>query len=83
MALKEQIKNASFHLLEEVDIQLPFWRYFEIFQKKPYAYFLDSSLANSSLGSYSFMGSDPFLVYKAFIGQTDEKGRVTGDVELL
>ncbi len=63
--------NIVSHLFEEVKIQLPYWRYFEIFRSQPYAYFLDSSLAENSLGTYSFMGGNPFLVYKAYLNDAD------------
>ncbi len=82
--MQEQAKGqAVFHLFEEIDAELPFWKYFQIFRAQPYAYFLDSSLAGNALGMYSFMGGDPFLVYKAFAGERTDKGATTIDVTLL
>jgi para-aminobenzoate synthetase component 1 len=38
---------------------------FEVLSKEKYAFFLDSSLnANFSLGRFSFLGSDPFFIFK-------------------
>lgn len=39
-------------------------RVFELFNDKPYAFFLDSSLKNHNLGRYSFIGFDPFKIIK-------------------
>lgn len=82
--MQEQEKGrAVFHLFEETEAKLPFWKYFQIFRAQPYAYFLDSSLAGDTLGMYSFMGGDPFLVYKAFAAEGTGKGDSTIDVTLL
>jgi para-aminobenzoate synthetase component 1 len=35
---------------------------FELFQGRPYCFYLDSGMDHRRLGRYSFMGSDPFLV---------------------
>jgi len=35
------------------------------FHGDPYSFFLDSSMEHDKLGRYSFIGSDPFLVFKA------------------
>ncbi|MEM8487703.1 MAG: aminodeoxychorismate synthase component I [Bacteroidota bacterium] len=66
--------QAVFHLLEVYETDLPFWRFFEVFRADPHAYFLDSSLAEQTLGRFSFMGSNPFMVYRAFAALSQERG---------
>jgi aminodeoxychorismate synthase component I len=56
---------ATFHLLEELDLRLPFWRYYELHYPRPYSFLLDSAADPERLGRCSFLGGDPFLVYKA------------------
>jgi len=53
------------HLLIELDLAAPFWRYYQLFNGEPYAFLLDSAKDPAKLGRYSFLGGDPFLVYKA------------------
>jgi para-aminobenzoate synthetase component I len=53
------------HLLVELDLTAPFWKYYELFGGEPYAFLLDSAKDPEKLGRYSFLGGDPFLVYKA------------------
>ncbi|MDC0712612.1 aminodeoxychorismate synthase component I [Stigmatella sp. ncwal1] len=53
------------HIVQPVKLALPFWRYFELFRKQPYACLLDSARAPHKLCRYSFMGSNPAAVYKA------------------
>ncbi len=72
----EPEKGIIYRLFEEVDTSVPFWRFFDIFHENPYAFFLDSSLAEKRLGTYSFIGSDPFFVYRAFAA--DVKGTSPG-----
>jgi para-aminobenzoate synthetase component 1 len=60
-----QIPPACCHLLEELPLQLPFWRYYEIYRDTPYAFLLDSAKESDWLGRYSFIGGDPSLVYRA------------------
>jgi len=38
---------------------------FEHFQYYPYSFFLDSALKSHSFGRYSFIGSEPFLIFKS------------------
>jgi len=53
------------HIVELPPLKLAFWRYFEIFRDRPYAFLLDSALESPGQGRYSFMGADPFLVFQA------------------
>lgn len=53
------------HIVEELKLALPFWRYFELFHEQPYSCLLDSARAPHALCRYSFIGSDPALIYKA------------------
>jgi para-aminobenzoate synthetase component I len=52
-------------ILELPPLKLPFWRYFEIFRDQPYAFLLDSAMDSARQGRYSFLGGEPFLVFKA------------------
>lgn len=56
---------AVVHLLEDLDLELPFWRYYALDPLGPYSFLLDSASDPEKLGRFSFLGSDPFLVYKA------------------
>jgi aminodeoxychorismate synthase component I len=64
-ALLGDTSCATCHLLVELDLAAPFWRYQQMHQQEPYAFLLDSALGSARLGRYSFLGADPFLVYKA------------------
>lgn len=52
-------------IIEKVMTDKSAFELFGAFQKEPYCFILDSSLQNSRLGRYSFMGSNPFLVLKS------------------
>jgi aminodeoxychorismate synthase component I len=56
---------SPFHLLEKLDLRLPFWRYYELHRGRPYSFLLDSARDPRKHGRFSFMGSDPFLTLKA------------------
>lgn len=66
-AVRDGTKKPSspHHIVQEVKLALPFWRYFELFRKQQYSCLLDSARAPHKLCRYSFMGSDPAAVYKA------------------
>lgn len=38
---------------------------FELFQDRPFSFFLDSGMDPQRLGRYSFLGSDPFLIMRS------------------
>jgi len=60
-------------IIEEIDTSLNAPEAFEHFKDRPYSFFLDSGMDKQKLGRYSFMGGDPFLVFRS-------RGR---DVELI
>jgi aminodeoxychorismate synthase component I len=53
-------------VLEQLPLRLPFWRYHGLHASRPYSFLLDSARDPQCLGRYSFMGADPFLVYRAW-----------------
>lgn len=53
----------------------------ELLQDDPFCFFLDSGMGFSRLGRYSFLGSDPFLVFKSY-GERNEIRR-GNRIELL
>jgi aminodeoxychorismate synthase component I len=59
------ISLSGLRILELPSLRMPFWRYFEIFRDRPYAFLLDSALESARQGRYSFSGGDPFLVFRA------------------
>ncbi|MFP6668887.1 MAG: aminodeoxychorismate synthase component I [Pirellulales bacterium] len=63
-SLCSELPTARWHLLETVELERPFWLYFSLFVRQPYAFLLDSALEADSLGRYSLMGADPFLVVR-------------------
>jgi para-aminobenzoate synthetase component I len=61
----ESNAQTSVHVLVPLELRLPFWKYHGLFQFEPYSFLLDSAKDPEKLGRYSFLGGDPFLVYKA------------------
>jgi para-aminobenzoate synthetase component I len=64
-SLAPSTAHACRHLLEELNLKLPFWKYYWIFRSSPYSFLLDSATDSLKLGRFSFLGRDPFLVYRA------------------
>jgi para-aminobenzoate synthetase component 1 len=56
---------ATCHLLVDLELAAPFWHYQRLYAGERYSFLLDSAKASDRLGKYSFVGGDPFLVYKA------------------
>ncbi len=52
-------------LIEEISTSLTAPQVFELFNDRPFAFFLDSGMDAEKLGRYSFIGSDPFFVLKS------------------
>ena len=50
--------------MEEIFTPLTSIEVFELFKDAPHAFFLDSGMDRVRLGRYSFIGSDPFIVFK-------------------
>jgi aminodeoxychorismate synthase component I len=57
--------RCNVHLLEELDLRLPFWQYYAALGKQPYSCLLDSAKDPEKLGQYSFICGDPFVVFRA------------------
>jgi aminodeoxychorismate synthase component I len=53
------------HLLEEIELRLPFWHYYAAVQTQHYSCLLDSAKDPEKLGQFSFICADPFLIYRA------------------
>lgn len=53
------------HIIQRVALKLPFWAYCEMFSQEPYSFLLDSASDPQKLGRYSFIGAEPFLVFRA------------------
>ena len=52
-------------LIQEVSTSLKAPEAFDLLKDRPFSFFLDSGMDPETLGRYSFMGSDPFLVVKS------------------
>jgi len=52
-------------LIEEIETTLSSVDIFRIFKDEPYVFFLDSGMDHQKLGRYSFIGFDPFLVFRS------------------
>ncbi|TEU02976.1 MAG: anthranilate synthase component I family protein, partial [Dehalococcoidia bacterium] len=52
-------------LVQEVSTSLKAAEAFELLKDRPFCFFLDSGMDPETLGRYSFMGSDPFLILKS------------------
>ena len=53
------------HIVARLPLTLPFHFYFELFRKRSCPFLLDSASDPQKLGRYSFMGADPFMVFRA------------------
>src|SRR4051794_28728780 len=62
----------------KLNLELPFWRYHEAVRHEPYSFLLDSALPDESIGIWSFLGADPFLIFKA----TRRPGSLEASIEL-
>jgi len=57
--------GSRVHCLEELNLRLPFWRYYAALRSQPYSVLLDSACDPGKLGRFSFIAADPFLVFRA------------------
>lgn len=64
MRQKETIEN-NLPLVKEVLVSADACSLFEAFKNEPYGFLLDSASGEQKLGRYSFIGADPFLVFKS------------------
>ena len=53
------------HGFEQLELSGPFWQAFAAFNPCSHAFLLDSSIAASECGRYSFMGEQPIAVFEA------------------
>ena len=58
-------KDSRYPLIEEIDSKLSTVSVFELIRNRPFSFFLDSGMDPEKLGRYSFIGSDPFLVFSS------------------
>ncbi len=52
-------------LLKELNTKLDSFELYSIFKDDEYSFFLDSGMDHNKLGEFSFIGSNPFLVFKS------------------
>ena len=52
-------------LIEEIESDIPPHLLFKELQSSPYSFFLDSVIGREKLGRFSFLGCEPFLVFKS------------------
>ena len=52
-------------VIEELKDPLPPEKIFAAIKDLPYSFFLDSALVSEKLGQHSFLGCDPFLIFKS------------------
>jgi len=52
-------------LVEEVTTNLSAVEIFRCFEKDAFSFFLDSGIVDGKLGRYSFIGSEPFLMFRS------------------
>ncbi len=52
-------------LIEEIESNIPPHLLFKELQSSPYSFFLDSVIGRERLGRFSFLGCEPFLVFKS------------------
>ena len=52
-------------LIQEIKTDLSSFECYLLFKDEPYSFFLDSGRDPDSLGRYSFIGGNPFLVFKS------------------
>ncbi len=55
---------VSHHLFEPLGLKRPFWEYFSVFRDIEHAFLLDSGIAPTKLGRFSFMGGSPVAVFR-------------------
>ncbi|SHJ97829.1 aminodeoxychorismate synthase component I [Paramaledivibacter caminithermalis] len=52
-------------LIEEIKTKLSSFEIYSLFKDFSYSFFLDSGMDHEKLGKYSFIGFDPFIVFKS------------------
>ncbi|MFC2035687.1 aminodeoxychorismate synthase component I [Chloroflexota bacterium] len=59
------VSIISSPLVEELDTGLSTVALFDLFREESFCFFLDSGMDPQKLGRYSFMGGDPFLLFRS------------------
>ena len=65
-------------LLEEVKLPCSPHQFFAKIESRDHAFFLDSGRSTGGLGAYSFIGFEPFFIYRAPGGATDPLKELRG-----
>ncbi|MDF3059704.1 MAG: folK [Rariglobus sp.] len=65
VTLRPDLALAPPALLEEIELPCPPHEFFATLAHRDHAFFLDSGLSSGGLGAYSFIGFDPFLIFRA------------------
>lgn len=52
-------------LIKKINTDLNSFQLYSIFKNEPYSFFLDSGMDHEKLGRYSFIGFNPFLIFKS------------------
>jgi len=52
-------------LIQEIETSLKSFEIYCLYKNEPYSFFLDSGMDHQGLGSYSFIGANPFFVFKS------------------
>jgi para-aminobenzoate synthetase component 1 len=52
-------------IIEEIETDLNSFELYSLFKEHSYSFFLDSGMDHDYLGKYSFIGFDPFIVFKS------------------
>ncbi|QEK11031.1 aminodeoxychorismate synthase component I [Crassaminicella thermophila] len=66
-------------LIKKINTSLNSFELYTLFKNEPYSFFLDSGMDPNKLGKYSFIGSNPFLIFKSKNNKIDicENGKTT------
>lgn len=52
-------------IVEKINTKYTAFELFHAFEDGPYSFLLDSSMENEKLGRYTFMGANPFIIFKS------------------
>ena len=57
--------NTEICIIEKIERKVDIEKIYELFQDKPYSVILDSSLQENSLGQYSIIAFEPFMIFRS------------------
>lgn len=52
-------------MIKQIETSLNSFQLYSVFKDEPYSFFLDSGMRDDEVGKYSFIGFNPFLVFKS------------------